>query len=122
MVHAEKKISKLVLMCLIIAVIGSFTVSTCETFYFNKINKNSLGSSSFFSSVGHAVDWLAEDITTIGKTNRHSSSQLRGGLLSVFAITVITGAAMNLVKSNLKIIKKNNIPIIKNLIVLKLRI
>ena len=110
------------LVYLILAVIGSLAISTGEAFCFRDSDRGNLGSSSFFSPIGYAVDWLAEDIPAISKAHGYSFSLLRNGFLRVFVLAGALGIAIYLGKSNFKIIINDNIPIIKDIFLLKLRI
>ena len=107
---------------LILAIIGSFTLSLSQAFSYEKKNRDILESGGYFSSIALTIDWLAEDTLTISKAHRNSNSLFRICLLRVFTLTGIAGIAMFLAKSNLKINKNDNITIINNLIPLKLRI
>ena len=118
----EKWLKSVLMVYLIFAVIGSFAFSTGQAFSYEKINRDILGSSSYFSSMHHTIDWLAEDTPTISKANKHSNPALRNSLLRVFTLTGIIGTAVFLTKSNFKINKNDNFPVIKNLVPLKLRI
>jgi hypothetical protein len=120
--HIEKKWSKLFLLAyLILALIGSSAISAGEAFCFNYSNNDSIYSGKYFSSINHFIDWLAGDIITIRKTNGYSNPLSRNRSLRVFTFAGIIATAIFLVRTNLKI-KNDNIPIIKNLVLLKLRI
>jgi hypothetical protein len=119
----EKKWLKNVLLgYLIFAIIGSFAFSTGQAFSYEKADKDILGSNVYFSSINRSVDWLAVDTPSISKSNRYSNSPLRNILFRVFALSGIIGIAVFLAKTNFKTNKNDNIPIIKNLVLLKLRI
>ena len=118
----EKWLKSVFMVYLIFTIIGSFTFSTGQAFSFEKSNEDILGSTIYFSSIIHAIDWLAEDTPTVGKAYRYSNPSLRNNLFRVFTLTGIIGIAMFLVKPNFKINKNDNFPIIKNLVPLKLRI
>ena len=121
--HTEKKQLKLVLLAyLILALIGSSAISAGEAFSFDCSNNDSICSGRYFSSISHIIDWLAGDILTIRKTNGYSNLPLRNRLLRLFALAGTIVAAIYLAGANLKTIKNDNIPIIKNLVLLKLRI
>ena len=118
----EKWLKSALLIYLILAIIGSLALSTGQDFSHKKTNKDNTGSSGYFSSIVLTVDWLAEDTPAISKTHRYTNAALRNGLLRVFMLTGIIGITLFLAKSNLKKIKNDNFPIIKNLVPLKLRI
>jgi hypothetical protein len=101
---------------------GTFVISTGEASVFEHSNKDSIDSSSYFSSMSHAVDCLIEDSTTIGKAHSYSNSPLRNGLLREFIPAGITAIALHPAGTNLKTIQNDNISFTKNLILLKLRI
>jgi hypothetical protein len=125
MVHsrAERKRLKIVLLAyLILALIGSSAISAGEAFCFDYSNNDSICSGRYFSSRSHIVDWLAGDVLTIRKTNGYSNSQSRNRLFRLFALAGTTAAAIYLAGADSKTIKNDNIPIMKNLVLLKLRI
>jgi hypothetical protein len=124
MVHsAGLKWSKfLVIVYLILATTGTLAISPEEAYSFVKSSKDSLGSSSFFSTSGHVVDWFAEDTTTISKAQRYSLFRLRNVLLRLFTSIGVISAGIFLTNSRFKKIKKEYIPILENLVPLKLRI
>ena len=110
------------LVYLILAIIGSFILSTDKPFQFVNFNKDSLGARSYFSSITLAVDWMVENSPTISKAHRYSNPHLRNGFLRVFTLVGIIGIAIFSAKSNCKINKNKNYPLMKNPILLKLRI
>ena len=117
-----EKLPKLIfLVYLILAILGSFTLSD-KTFHFVDFGRDILGSSGFFSSTTLTADWLIEDAPTISKAYRFSNPSLRNGLPRVFNLAGITGITKFHVKSNVKIDKSDYFPIAKNLVPLKLRI
>jgi len=121
--NAEKKRLKIVLpVFLILAITGSFALSTGKDLPNTNSNKDNPGSGSYFSSTVRTVDWLAEDTPTINNANKYSNTPLRNGLIRVFIFTGIFGIAMFHAKSNFKINKNDIFPKIKNLVPLKLRI
>jgi hypothetical protein len=121
--HIKGKRLKLVLLSyLILALIGSSAISAGEAFCFDYSDNDSICSGRYFSSISHIIDWLAGDILTIRKTNGYSNSPSRNRLHRLFALAGTTAAAIYLGGANLKTIKNDNIPIIKNLVLLKLRI
>jgi hypothetical protein len=118
-----KKWAKLVLFAyLILALIGSAAISAGEAFYIENLNDDSLNSGRYFSSINQNLDWLAANVLTLRKARSFSNSLLRNRLLRIFTFTGIFSIALYLVGENLKIIKNDNIQIIKNLVPLKLRI
>jgi hypothetical protein len=121
--HIKRKRLKFVLLSyLILALIGSSAISAGEAFCFEYSNNDSICSGRYFSSISHIVDWLAGDVLTIRKTSGYSNSPLRNRLLRLFALAGTTAAAIYLAGANSKTIKNDNIPIMKNLVLLKLRI
>ena len=118
-----KKRSKLVLLVyLILALIGSSAISAGEAFWVEHTNNDSMSSGRHFSSIDYTIDWLAGNVITIRKARGYSNSPLRNGLLRVITLAGTIAIAIYLVGANLKIIKNDNIPILKNLVLLKLRI
>jgi sorbitol-specific phosphotransferase system component IIC len=121
--NTGEKCSKLILpVYLIFAIIGTFIISAGEASIFEHSNKDIIDSGRYFSSISCAVDWLAEDTPTIGKAFRFSNSSLRNGLLRVFMFAGTIAIALHFAGMNLKIIKNDNISLVKNHILLKLRI
>jgi len=117
----EKKHIKIILLAyLILALIGSSAISAGEAFYIEYSNNDSLSSGRCFSSINHTIDWLAG--VTIRKANGYPNSMSRSRLLRVFALAGIIVTVICPVKTDLKLIKNKNTPILKNLILLKLRI
>ena len=117
-----KKWAKLVLFAyFILALIGSSAISAGEAFYLEDSN-DSQSSGRYFSSIDHTVDWLATNILTLRRVRSYSNSPLRNKLLRIFTFTGIFSITLYLVGANLKIIKNDNIQIIKNLVPLKLLI
>jgi len=117
----EKKQIKIILLAyLVLALIGSSAISAGEAFYFEYSNSDSLSSGRCFSSINHTVDWLAR--VTIRKANGYPNSMSRSRLLRVFALAGIIVTVISPVETNQKIIKNGNTSILKNLILLKLRI
>jgi hypothetical protein len=104
---------------MILTLIGTSAISAGEAFCFDYSNDDNLGSNRYFLSIDHTIDWLAT--VTIRKTNGYSSSILRNKLLRVFMFERIIVITTYLAEKNL-IIKNNNISIIKNLVLLRLRI
>jgi hypothetical protein len=121
MSHIIGKWSKVTLLIyLITALIDLSAISSCEAFYFEYSNSDSLNSGAYSSSTVRTIDWLAG--VTLRKTNGNSNSPLRSRLLRVFKFTGAIAIAFYLAGASLKIIRNDNIPILKNLILLKLRI
>ena len=107
---------------LMLAVIGSFVFSADQALLYEKSDKDTLGSSRYFSSITNTVDWLAENSPTISKVHKYSNSLLSGGLLRVFVLAGLIGMALFLAKSNFKKNTNNYLSIVKKLVPLKLRI
>ena len=119
---AHRKWSKLVFLAYLIpALIGSSAISASEAFCFEHSDNANLGSGRYISSC-HTIDWVAANALTLRKDNGSSNSLLRNRLFRVFTLAGTTAIAVYLAGENLKIIKNDNIPIIKNLVLLKLRI
>jgi len=117
-----RKRSKSVLLAyLIFAIIGSSAISMAESLNFEHSNNDSLSSGRYFSSISQTFDWLAGDIHKIRKPRENSNSHLRNKLLRVFTFNGTIAMVIHLSEADLKI-KNINIPIIKNLVLLKLRI
>jgi len=117
-----KKRSKSVLLAyLILAIIGSSAISMAEYLYFEYSSNDNLSSGSYFSPISQTFDWLAGDILKIRKSRDNSNSQLRNKLLRVFTLDGTISMAIHLSEANLKI-KNDNIQVIRNLVLLKLRI
>jgi len=115
----EEKRFIFLLTYLILALIGSSAISVGEAFCFDYSNHEDLGSSGYLYQTNHTIDWLVG--STIRKTNNYSNSPLRYRLLRLFAAFGTIVITIYLVRVNLKTIRIDNIPIIKNLILLKLR-
>jgi len=111
----------LILAYLIIALIGSSVVSAGEALSFEYSSDNSVSSSGYFSSINNNIDWLAGNIITVKKARGSSNSMSRNGLFRLFTPSGTTAMA-NPAKEDLKIIKNDHILIIKNFVLLKLRI
>jgi hypothetical protein len=107
---------------LIFVIIIAFTISTSEASIFGYSNKDIIGTGRYCESISHAVDFLAEDTTTIGKDLRFTNSPLRNGLLRVFTLAGTIAIAPYLAGANIKAIKNDAILLTKNHIFLKLRI
>ena len=105
-----------------LALLGSPVFSAGEAFGYELSNDDSLSSGRYYSSTGHTVDWLAGSILTIKKAAGFPGSLLRNRLLRVWAFAGATAAALCLAGANLKILRNDRIPVIKTLILLKLRI
>jgi len=118
----EKRLKLVLLTYLILALIGTSVISMGEAFYLEYSNNDSISSGACFYSISHTVDWMAGEALTLRKARGYSNSPLRNRLFRVFALAEITAIALYLVGENIKIIKNDNIPIIKNLVPLKLRI
>ena len=118
----EKWLNSILMVYLILAMIGSFALSTGKDFRNADFDKNIPGSNCYISSIALTIDWLAEDTPTVSNVHNYSNPSLRNGLLRVFTLTGIIGITVFLAKSNFKINKNNNFPTIKNLVPFKLRI
>jgi len=114
----EKRSKVILLVYLILVLIGSSAISAGEALYLEQSSGDSM-SQEKFSSTDHNIDWLAR--VTIRKDNGSLNSPQRNRLLRIFTFAGIIAIAMYLVRTNLKIIKNDNIPIIKNSIPMKLR-
>jgi len=118
-----KKQTKIVLFAyLILALIGSSAISAGEAFCLEYSDNDSLSSGGYFSSINHIIDRLAANILTLRKARGYSNSLLRNRLLRIFTLAGVIAIALYLAGTNLKIIKNDNIQIIRNLVLLKLRI
>jgi len=118
----EKRSKPVLLACLILALIGSSAISAGEAFCSEYSNDDNLSSNTYFSSVGHTIDWLTAQVLTLRRAHGYSNSPLRNRLLRVFTFAGAIAVTIYLVGANLKIIKNDNMPIIRNLVLLKLRI
>jgi hypothetical protein len=118
----KKRVKFALFAYLILALIGSAAISAGEAFYLENSNNDNLSSGRYFSSINHNIDWLTESVLTLRKARGYSNSLLRNRLFRIFTFTGIFSIALYLVGANLKIIKNDNIQIIKNLVSLKLRI
>jgi len=118
----KEKPSKVFLLAyLILALIGSSAISAAEAFCVELSDDDSLDSGRYISS-GYAIDWLASNTLTLRRANSYSNTLLRNRPLRVFTLAETAVIAIYPVGENLKIIKNDNIPVIKNLVLLKLRI
>jgi len=104
---------------LIFVLICTSAISAGEAFGYEYSNNDNLKSRTYFSSIGHNIDWLAR--VTVRKANGNSHSHLRSRLLRVFTFTGTIAMAVYLIMANQKN-KNKKIPTIKNLVLLKLRI
>jgi len=121
--NREEKWSRFILLAyLIFALIGSSAVSAGKALCFEHSNNDSMGSGGYFSTIDHAVDWLAENVITVKKARSYSNSLSQNGLFRVFILAGTIAIAMYLAGENLKIIKNDNISILKNHVLLNLRI
>ena len=110
------------LLYLILVISGSFSISVAETFFHGNSNWDSIRAKGFCPSIGYTVDWIVEETITVTKTRSYSYSPLRSGLFRVFAFIGLFSALIFLSKSIFMSAKKENLPITKNYILLKLRI
>jgi hypothetical protein len=116
----KKKLKLFLFMYLILALIYSSAISASETFCFEHSSNDNLSSDTYLSSVGNNIDWLA--VVTIKKTRNNSNSLLRNKLLRVFTLAGIISITVYLAGAKQKTVKNDNIPIIKSLVNLNLRI
>jgi hypothetical protein len=116
----RKNLNLFLIMYLILALICSSVILTSEAFRFEYSSNDNLSSDTYFSSVGNNVDWLA--VVTIKKDDGHSNSLSRNRLLRIFTFVGIIYIAVYLVGTKQKTVKNDNIPIIKSLVILNLRI
>jgi len=113
-----KGIKPFLLAYIIFALIGSSALSMGEAFFVKYSNNDNLNS-KYLSSINHSIDWLAA--IKIKKLGSNSNSTLRNRLLRVFTFSGAIAIIVYLLSKSLKI-KNNNITIIKNPVLLKLRI
>ena len=118
----EKRLKLVLLPYLILALIVSSAISTAEAFCIEYSRDDRMSSGGCFCSISHTIDWLAGETLTLRKDSGYSNSPLRNGLLRVFTFAGTISIALYLAGANLKIIKNDNIQIIRNLVLLKLRI
>jgi hypothetical protein len=121
-----KKLKLFLFMYLILVLICSSVNSASEAFCFESSNNDSLGSSGCFSVISN-IDWLTGEILTLKKANGHLNSLLRNRLLRIFTFAGIISAgiifiAVYLVGVKQKTVNNDNIPLIKNLVIVNLRI
>jgi hypothetical protein len=112
----------LIFSYLILAILGSFSFSISESYCYESFNKESSKVNSYIYSTSYTIDWIAEDTNTIVKTKIQRNSNFRIGLLREFVITGTVIASMRFLVSYYRTLENNYIPIIKNQILLKLRI
>jgi hypothetical protein len=118
-----RKWFKFVLLAyLIIVVIGFFAFSNNDIFRLINYNQDSPKSVSFISSIIYNADCLAENTAITNKINGNASSLLRNGLLRIFLFIGINITAIYLTQFFYSAIKNDENFIIKNSIILKLRI
>jgi hypothetical protein len=89
-----------------------------EAFFIKYSNNDNLNS-GYLSSIDHSIDWLAA--VKIKKAGSNSNSPMRNRLLRGFTLAVIIAIAVYLMGVKLTIKNDNNL-IIKNFVLLKLRI
>jgi len=118
----EKRSRFVLLACLMLALIGSSAISAGEAFWFEHSSNDNLTSGTYFSSIGHTVDWLAAQVLTLRRAHGYSNFLQRNRLLRVFTFAGAIAITIYLVGANLKIMENDRISIIKNLVLLKLRI
>jgi len=115
----EKGVKFFLLTYLIFVLICTSAISAGEAFGYEYSHNDNLNSGTYFSSVGHNIDWLAR--VTIRKANGASNSHLRSKLLRIITFAGIIAIATHLMRANQKN-KNNKFPTIRNLVLLKLRI
>jgi hypothetical protein len=118
----QKRSKPVLLVCLTLALIGLSAISAGEAFYFEQLGNDGLDSGEYFSLINHTVDWLATGVLTLKRARGYSNFPLQNRLLCVFTLAGTIVIALYLVGANLKMIEGDNITIIKNLVLLKLRI
>jgi hypothetical protein len=119
-ITGEKKLKLFLFMYLILALVCSSVISATEAFRFGYSSNDNLSSSAYFSSVGNNVDWFA--VVTIKKDGGYSNSLPRNRLLRIFTFAGIFSMAVYLLGAKQRTVKNDNIPIIKSLVILNLRI
>jgi hypothetical protein len=102
----------------ILSLIGSSVISAGEAFGNEYSNNDNLNSGTYYSSIGHNIEWLARFSL---KKDSGNYSHMRNNLFRVFTFAGIIAMAIYLMKVNLKN-KNNKIQTKKNFILLKLRI
>jgi hypothetical protein len=109
---------------LALAVTGTFAFSIAETFDagFGELENNWRGSGGFLSSMDHALDWLITDSTVIGRARGFSTSPMRNGALRIFMPPGLHNDGAYSACLSVPVINKQQVPAIKNTILLKLRI
>ncbi|GBU26896.1 hypothetical protein R84B8_00411 [Treponema sp. R8-4-B8] len=118
-----KKFPKLIfLTCLIFVLTGASIISAGKSLFFKCSNNGRMSLSGYSFSRYHAIDWLAGNVLIRKRTESHSNSPLQNMLLNVCIHVIAVAMAIILAGANIKIIKNNKVQIIKNLILLKLRI
>jgi hypothetical protein len=118
----EKRLKLVLLVHLIFALIGFSAISAGEAFCFEYSNNDRLDLGTYFSLTSHTVDWLATRALALRRARGYSNPLLQNRLLHVFTLAGTIVIALYLVGANLKIIENDNILIIKNPVLLKLRI
>jgi hypothetical protein len=107
---------------LVLALMVSSSISAGEAFCFEHVGNDSLNSGTYFSSIKHIVDWLPANALTLRKARGYSNSLLQNRLFRVFTLAGTTAIALYLAGANLKILENDNVLIIKDLVLLKLKI
>ena len=105
-----------------IAVMGTCAFSAAEILSFDEWESGRPLSGSSFTSMDHAVDWLAVEPNTISRAKGQPPSPMRNGASRIFMPLEPQHAGISLVRSYLKAIINIHCLNIKNAILLKLRI
>ena len=118
---ALKKLSPLLLIYLTLALVGSFTLSTGETYYSDNYSAGRRDSTGF-TIINYAFDCLAENAGSFIYAYRISNLSSHNGILRIFMLAGLSAAILCFSLFPFYKIKNNNIFNYKNIILLKLRI
>jgi hypothetical protein len=118
----KKRFYPTVVSILVIAIFGTFAFSITEIPNTIELTGNKPYSKGIFSPVDHTIDWLAEDIPTVGRTNKTSSSAMRNGLPRLLIPVEIHSSAEYLIAFCIHMTKSDYFHNNKNTIQLNLRI
>jgi hypothetical protein len=116
----RKRLCLIFTVYLALAVTGAFTFSAAETLHYFE-NKDNLFPGGLLCSVNHTADFPAENTAAFNKLNRCSSSPLRSGWLRIFLPGIQTTGTY-LTGSSLQTTDEYYVPILKNSILVNLRI
>ena len=119
---AENWIYIVVPAYLALAITGSSALVTDGAFRCGAFASERPCPAGFFSPIARTVDWFAEDTTTSGKVHEHSPPVPHRGFLSIYALAGIYAAAIIFAELYFLSMKNDNTSIMKNAILLKLRI